>query len=99
MNFDENAEIVYQPEEAGIPDLATPMGQQQRAFDSAERQAMRLPGVNGVGRGQTPGGAPALVVYLANSQARATLPATLEGLPVVGEVVGEVRPLDSGPGS
>lgn len=99
MNFEENAEIVYRPEEAELPNLATPSGQQQRAFASAESQAMRLPGVNGVGRGLTPSGAPAIVVYLANPQARATLPETLEGLPVVGEVVGEVRPLDPGPGT
>ena len=78
---DEDAEMPYDPsDDEVLSDVLT----------AAEARLMSLPGVTGVGLGQTETGNDALTVYLQSAGAAARLPKTFEGLPVVTEVTGDI---------
>ena len=78
---DEDAEMPYEPgDDEMLSDVLT----------AAEVRLMSIPGVTGVGLGQTVTGDDALTVYLLNASAAASLPKVFEGLPVVTEVTGDI---------
>ncbi len=76
-----------------------PDGGGESARDAAEvleRRGGELLGVGGVagyGVGRTPDGREAIVVYLTDTAARAALPESLDGLPVLAVVTGPVQAL------
>ena len=55
-----------------------------------EQRLLGIAGVKGVGETLGPLGEPAIVVYLTHAGVARSLPSTLDGLPVVTQVVGEV---------
>lgn len=87
MNSDENAEIVYDPDNDGWTS-----GGIENALAEAERNLGNRPGVHGLGMTKTAAGEDAIVVYVDDDAARAALPMSIGGCPVIGEVTGEIRP-------
>jgi hypothetical protein len=66
------------------------------AEEVLERRGGELLGVGGVagyGVGRTPDGRDAIVVYLTDTAARAAIPPSLDGLPVLTVVIGSVQAL------
>ena len=86
--MNEDAAITYNP-------YADPPGgdQSQADFESARLQLMSMNGVEGVGRGESPDGGNAIVVYVRDQQSQSQLPAMLTGIRVIGHVTGDVKPL------
>ena len=81
----ENAAITYEPD-----DESTSL---QAARDEAERQLGHLENVVGIGMSQTFEGEEAVIVYVKTREALDQLPTHISGVPVIGEVTGEVRAL------
>ena len=65
----------------------------QEAKAKHQERLMALPGVVSVGIGLDPDGAPAIVVGLINPEVETALelPKTIEGYPVLTQIVGPVR--------
>jgi len=86
--MNENAAITYNP----YADL--PGGDQTQAnFESARQQLMTMSSVEAVGRGESPDGGNAILVYVRDQQGLSQLPAMLSGMRVIGHVTGEVKAL------
>ncbi|ESQ13550.1 MAG TPA: hypothetical protein DDY14_00165 [Chromatiaceae bacterium] len=83
MDYDEEAAVNYQPD-------ATPLYVEQ-AQHKIEQRLQHRDGIVGFGITMTPGGTDAVVVYVENREALATLPRSVDGVPVIGEVTGEIR--------
>ena len=88
MNLDENAEITYQPDDEPSGGSGIKV-----AFAEAERQLAKREGVNGLGMSKTPAGQDAIVVYVKDKQALSQLPKVVNGIPIVGEITGEIKAL------
>jgi len=86
MTPDEDAAITYEPEDHGGSDLGA-------ALAEAERTLSRREGINGMGLTRTPGGQDAIVVYVTDRPTLSRLPASVRGIPVVGEITGDIRAL------
>jgi hypothetical protein len=89
MNLNENAAMPYNPgddEQTGAAGI-------QVALAKAERQLTHRKGVKGMGMAKTPSGQDAIVVYVQNEQTLSQLPSEVDGVPVIGEVTGEIRAL------
>lgn len=82
MNFLEEAAIPYQPNDES-PKL-------QAALAEAERQLNHLDNVVGFGMGQTFEGKEAVLVFVKSKETLAQLPACISGVPLIGEVTGEI---------
>lgn len=87
MNLEEEAEVSYRPDDANqpAPDAL------RLAVATAERTLLGRRGVKGVGATKTPGGKDGIVVYVEDESALSRLPAEVNGLPIVGEITGEIR--------
>ncbi|NEZ55029.1 hypothetical protein [Adonisia turfae] len=81
----ENAAITYEPDEESTS--------LQAARDEAERQLGHLENIVGIGMSQTLEGEDAVIVYVKTRETLAQLPTHISGVPVIGEVTGEVRAL------
>ncbi len=87
MSFDEDAIMSYNPsddEQAGVTGIS-------RAFAEAERQLTHRKGVCGMGISKTPDGQDAILVYVEDELTLTQLPLDVLGIPVVGEVTGEIK--------
>jgi hypothetical protein len=86
--MNENAAITYNP-------YADSQGgdQTQANFENACQQLMNMSSVEAVGRGESPDGGDAIVVYVRDQQSLSQLPAMLSGMRVIGHVTGEVKAL------
>lgn len=89
MNPDENAAISYNPDD----DQQSSSRSAQKALAEADRQLADRKGVRGMGMTKTQDGKDAIVVYVDNQQALLQLPASVEGVAVIGEITGEIRAL------
>jgi hypothetical protein len=89
MDLNENAAMSYNPGD----DDPTGMGGIHVALAEAERQLTHRKGVNGMGMSKTLSGQDAIVVYVQNEQTLSQLPSEVDGVPVIGEVTGEIRAL------
>lgn len=81
------------PEDVGIdydPDPEQPASAVEEAKLRHEKELLELPNVTGVGIGRNEIGDPAIVVYMREAPARASLPTQIEGFDVVAEVTGEI---------
>ena len=87
MNLEEEAEVSYRPDDANQP-AADAL---RLAVAEAERMLLSRKGVTGVGATKTHGGKDAIVVYVVDESALSRLPAEMSGLPIVGEITGEIR--------
>ena len=88
MNLSENAAISYNPD-----DDQTVGDRIQAALAEAERQLTHRKGVKGMGMAKTSEGEDAIVVYVEDQQALSQVPAAVDGVPVICEITGEIRPL------
>ena len=88
MNFNENAAWTYNPE--GDDQNSSGL---QAAVAEASRMLMHLKGVQGMGETKTSSGNDAIVVYVDSEHLLAQLPRSVQGIAVIGEVTGEIRPL------
>lgn len=86
MGPDEDAAITYDPDGHGPSAIDAVLAE-------AERELSHRAGVNGLGLGQTADGRDAVVVYVADSETLSRLPRSIRGVPVMGEVTGEIRAL------
>jgi len=86
MNPKEEAAITYNPN----ADAA--LASSTRALKQAERQLAGQTGVEGMGITKRAGGEDAIVVYVENAQALARLPEYIDGVAVIGEITGKIRP-------
>lgn len=89
----------WEPDENGAVDY-DPVEEQPhegilQVKDAHEQRLLALPGVVGVGIGQTDIGGDAVMVYLEYEGTAAGLPKTLESVPVVWEVTGPIDLQDS----
>ena len=87
MDFYEDAAMPYNPDDEGQP-----KGSVQAALAEAERTLASCKGVQGMGISTTPQGQDAIVVYVQNEQTLSQLPADVGGVPILGDIVGEIRP-------
>lgn len=86
--MNEEAAVTYNPY-ANLPG-----GDQTQAnFENSRQQLMTMGGVEAVGRGESPDGGNAIVVYVRDEQGLSQLPDMLCGMRVIGHVTGEVKAL------
>lgn len=90
MDFDENAEITYDPTQ---DDQHLNEQVDQSDFIEAEKILMNREGVQGVAKTTSAAGTDAILAYVLNEQIIAQLPSQVGGLPVIAEVTGEIKPL------
>ncbi len=84
------------PDDRGVdyrPDKEVPTTPAEAARRKAEDTLLLLPGVNGVGIGRTAAGDDAIILYIRDPSVSASLPATIDGIVVIAEVVGDITPL------
>jgi hypothetical protein len=74
-------------------DEPTGVGGIHAALAEAERRLTHRTGVKGMGISKTPSGEDAIVVYVQDEQTLSQLPSDVDGVPLVGEVTGEIRAL------
>ncbi len=87
MSFNEDAALSYNPDdESSSSEL-------QVAVADATKLLGHLSGVHGLGESKLSNGNDAIVVYVENESVLAKLPRNVRGIPVVGEITGEIRPL------
>lgn len=94
MSPREQAELFYRPDDerqAG-EEREAPGGTPQQLLD-AERVLLPLQGVRGVGQTVSGDGEATVVAYVDCQDVLNRLPATAGGMPVVGEITGEIGPL------
>lgn len=82
MNSYEEAAIIYQPDDESREVKA--------ALAEAERQLGYLENVAGFGMSQTLEGEEAILVFVKTEEMLAQLPTQILGVPLVGEVTGEI---------
>lgn len=91
QEFESPPETAVSDEEAAVPyggrtQIET---EAQRIRRKHERSLLAIDGVNGVGISRTPIGNDAIVVYVRDRSVKDKIPETLDGIPVVVEIVGE----------
>jgi len=89
MALNESAAMSYNP---GDDEQAATDGI-QGALVKAEQQLLNRKGFKGLGMTKLVGGQDAIIVYVEDQQTLKQLPADVDGIPVVGEVTGEIRAL------
>ena len=82
MSLSENAVMSYQPND----ELNTLIV----ARNQAEKQLGNLNNVLGFGQGQTPEGKDAIVVFVKSKETLLQIPDQISGVPIIGEVTGEI---------
>lgn len=89
MKRSEEASIEYRPDD----ESHDPRAEARTVLAAAQREWLAQRGVEGVGLGQGPGGADAIVVYVRDRDVALRLPTRYRGWEVVSEVTGDIRPL------
>lgn len=88
MSLDEEAAISYNPD-----DDQPNVGGLNSILAEAERQLGQRRGVNGMGMSKTAAGEDAIEVYVQDELTLSQLPSAIRGVPVIGEITGDIRPL------
>lgn len=85
MNLNEDAVMPYQPDDEPV--------RVHEARAEAERQLGNLENVIGFGIGLTSKDEDAVIVFVRTKETLAQLPAQILGIPLIGDVTGEVKAL------